>query len=147
MSTEQTLSPHEAACLLAFSSADETLALPELAWRSELQVAQARSAIERLKLRNAVEQTTEQIETSVTLNDFGQQCQTQGIPELRLLTAVTDHGTLPVQAIQSRDDLERSEAGAAFGALRRNGVLVIDNNTVTLAPNPASRRRMLRLMP
>ena len=53
MSTEQTLSPHEAACLLAFTSADEEIALPELAWRSELQVAQARSAIERLKLRNA----------------------------------------------------------------------------------------------
>lgn len=135
MSTEQTLSPHEAACLLAFTSADEEIALPALAMRSELQVAQARSAIERLKLRNAVEQTAEQIETSVTLNDFGQQCHTRGIPELRLVTAVTNHGALPVQAVQSRDDLERSEAGAAFGALRRSGALVIDNNTVTLAPN------------
>lgn len=135
MSTEQTLSPHEAACLLAFTSAAEEIALPELAWRSELQVAQARSAIERLKLRNAVEQTAEQIDTSVALNDFGQQCRAQGIPELRLVTAVANHGALPVQAVQSRDDLERSEAGAAFGALRRSGVLVIENNSVTLAPN------------
>lgn len=135
MSTEQTLSPHEAACLLAFTRADEEIALPELAWRSELQVAQARSAVERLKLRNAVEQTAEQIDTSVTLNDFGQQCRAQGIPELRLVTAVANHGALPVQALQSRDDLDRSEAGAAFGALRRSGVLVIENNSVTLAPN------------
>lgn len=135
MSTEQTLSPHEAACLLAFTNVDKELALAELAKRSELPLAQARSAVERLKLRNALEQTAEQIETRVTLNEFGRQCRVQGMPELRLVTAVANHGPLPVQTLQSRDDLERSEAGAAFGALRRSGVLVIDNNIVTLAAN------------
>ncbi|MBX3015815.1 MAG: phenylalanine--tRNA ligase subunit alpha [Caldilineaceae bacterium] len=133
MTTEPTLSPHEAAMLLAFASTDEELALPELAQRSELDLAQARSAIERLKLRAAVAQTAEQLDTQITLSDFGQQCRVHQIPELRLVAVLQDQGSLPAATLQSRDDLERAEAGAAFGALRRSGLLVIDNNQVALA--------------
>ncbi|MCB0126684.1 MAG: hypothetical protein KDE58_30710, partial [Caldilineaceae bacterium] len=65
--SQQPLSPHESALLLAFDGQDEAVALPEVATRSDLTVAQARSAIERLKLRGAVEQTAEWVETDVTL--------------------------------------------------------------------------------
>ena len=110
MTTEQTLSPHEAAILLAFTSADEVLALPELTKRSDLDIAQARSAVERLKLRGAVDQAAEQVETRVALNDFGQQCRIQQIPELRLVSELVTHGALPVQALQIREDMDRAEA-------------------------------------
>ncbi|MEZ4731950.1 MAG: phenylalanine--tRNA ligase subunit alpha [Caldilineaceae bacterium] len=133
--TEQTLSPHEAAILITFNSAEEEIALPELTQRSQLELAQARSAVERLKLRGAVDQTGEQIDTQITLSDFGEQCRTQQIPELRLVTALTTHGAQPVGSLQSRDDLDRAEAGAAFGALRRSGLLVIENNKAHLATN------------
>lgn len=135
MTTAQTLSPHEAAILLAFTTTDEEVALPELARRSTLDIAQARSAVERLKLRGAVDQTTEQIDIHVTLNEFGEQCRIQQLPELRLVTELTTHSAQPVQALQSRDDLDRAEAGAAFGALRRSGLLVIKANDAHLAPN------------
>jgi len=135
MTTEQTLSPHEAAILLAFTTTDETLMLLELAKRGGLDIAQARSAVERLKLRGAVDQIAEQIEMIIALNDFGQQCRVQQIPELRLVDELVMHGALPVQALQIRADLDRAEAGAAFGALRRSGVVVIENNDARLASN------------
>lgn len=135
MTTEQTVSPHEAAILLAFTGAEEVIALPELTRRSRLELAQARSAVERLKLRGAVDQTGEQVDTQIALSDFGEQCRAHQIPELRLVTVLTTHGAQPVQALQSRDDLDRAEAGAAFGALRRSGLLVIENNEARLAPN------------
>ncbi|MCE7979718.1 MAG: phenylalanine--tRNA ligase subunit alpha [Caldilinea sp. CFX5] len=135
MTFEQTVSPHEAAILLAFTAVDEEVALPALTKRSGLALAQARSAVERLKLRDAVDQTAEQVNTQVALNELGEQCRTRQIPELRLVTTLTTHGVQLVGALQSRDDLDRAEAGAAFGALRRNGLLVIENNEAHLAPN------------
>lgn len=135
MLTEQTLSPHEAAILSAFSMADEDVALPELAQRSTMDLAQARSAVERLKLRGAVDQTGEQVDTQIALSEFGELCRAHQIPELRLVAALLTNGAQPVQALQTRADLDRAEAGAAFGALRRRGLLLIENNEVRLAPN------------
>ncbi|MFZ4663244.1 MAG: hypothetical protein ACOYNY_39930, partial [Caldilineaceae bacterium] len=135
MINEQTLSPHEAAILLAFTGAEEAVALLEVTRRSRLDLAQARSAVERLKLRGAVDQTGEQVDTRIALSDFGEQCRIHQIPELRLVTVLATQGTQPVQALQSRNDLDRAEAGAAFGALRRGGLLVIENNTAYLDPN------------
>ena len=135
MTTEQTLSPHEAAILLTFTDAEEAVTLPEVTRRSGLDLAQARSAVERLKLRGAVDQTGEQVDTRIALSDFGEQCRIHQIPELRLVTVLATQGTQPVQALQSRNDLDRAEAGAAFGALRRAGLLAIENNEARLAPN------------
>ncbi|MEZ4863985.1 MAG: phenylalanine--tRNA ligase subunit alpha [Caldilineaceae bacterium] len=136
MTTEQTLSPHEAVMLLAFTGAgaEEEVALPLLAGRSALDIAQARSAIERLKLRGAVTQTAEHVDTYVALSDFGRQCLAQQIPELRLVTDLLAQGPVPIQVLQSRDDLERAEAGAAFGALRRSSLLQITDGQAQLAP-------------
>lgn len=132
-SPNQPLSPHEAAMLLAFTDSAGTVSLPTLAEQSNLDLAQARSAIERLKLRAAVEQTAEQVETRVALSAFGQACVTEQIPELRLVAALQTHGSLPIQTLQAREDLDQAESGAAFGALRRNGVIVIEDGQARLA--------------
>lgn len=130
--SQQLLSPHEAALLLAFASNDEIVTLPTLVERSQLELAQARSAIERLKLRSAVIQVSEAVETTIGLNDFGQVCRLHQIPELRLIAVLQSDGPLPIQALQNRPDLERSESGAAFGLLRRYGLIQIADGYVHL---------------
>lgn len=147
MSTEQILSPHEAAMLLAFSNQMEEVALPLLATRARIDLTQARSAIERLKLRGAVVQTAEQITTTVSLTDWGKQCAEQQVPELRLWATLAAQGVLSVQAIQRRADMPASEAGAAFGALKLAGVLQLERGQVTLAagadPSPWQARQQV----
>ncbi|MCB0111561.1 MAG: phenylalanine--tRNA ligase subunit alpha, partial [Caldilineaceae bacterium] len=131
--SQQPLSPHESALLLAFDGQDEAVALPEVATRSDLTVAQARSAIERLKLRGAVEQTAEWVETDVTLSEFGQTCRVHQIPELRLVAALQTGASLAIPVLQNRDDLARAESGAAFGMLRRSGLITIADGQARLA--------------
>ena len=135
MTTEQTLSPHEAATLLAFITADEVVALPILAERGELEIAQARSAVERLKLRGAVAQVAEQVEAIISLTPFGGDCRSHQLPELRLLAELRGGKSITIQVLQTRDDLERAEIGAAFGALRRSGLITINDGLVQLASN------------
>ncbi|MEZ4672862.1 MAG: phenylalanine--tRNA ligase subunit alpha [Caldilineaceae bacterium] len=129
---EQPLSPHEAALLLVFETEDGAVSLPELTVRSQLELAQARSAIERLKLRGAVAQTAEQVESYVTLSAFGHDCRVHQIPELRLITELQQKGPVPIPLLQDRSDLERAESGAAFGLLRRSGLLEIVNGQAKL---------------
>ena len=130
---QEVLSPHEAALLLALETPGQEPRLGELAGRSGIDLAQARSAIERLKLKGAVEQTGEQVRTEVSLSPFGRDCLAEGLPELRLLRALIARGPLPIAELQRRPDLPQSEAGAAFGALRRAGVLVLEDGQARLA--------------
>jgi len=124
---EQVLSPHEAAVLLAFADDATELTLEQIAAQGAVDVAQARSAVERLKLKGALEQIAERVDTHVFLTDFGRDCAHNKLPELRLWDALQAHGVMPLQQLQARDDLDRSEAGAAFGALRRAGLLALEN--------------------
>ncbi|HMN28600.1 MAG TPA: phenylalanine--tRNA ligase subunit alpha, partial [Caldilineaceae bacterium] len=107
--------------------------LAQIAERGENELAQARSAVERVKLRGAVEQTDEQIETMLALTDFGEECARLQLPELRLWAAVASRGQVPVSELQRRNDLPASEAGAAFGALKTQGVFLLDRGQVRLA--------------
>jgi phenylalanyl-tRNA synthetase alpha chain len=132
---EPVLSPHEAALLLAFAAPDEELALESLSMRAQIDLAQARSAVERLRLRAALEQQAERIDTTVSLTDFGKECAQALLPELRLWQTVAERGAVPVHELQRRPDLPPSEAGAAFGALKTRGWLVLDQGLVRLGPN------------
>jgi phenylalanyl-tRNA synthetase alpha chain len=121
--------------LLAFAGAEDQLDLEQIAARSAIEVAQVRSAVERLKMRNAVEQTAEQSQVTVALTDFGYASAQDGLPELRLWRALEARGVAPVQELQRREDLPASEAGAAFGALKTRGLLVLENGLVRPAAN------------
>lgn len=127
------LSPHEAAVLLAFADEGAELTLEQIADQSGLDLAQARSAVERLRLREAVAPTGERVETTVALTPFGEACAHHLLPELRLWQVVAERGAVPVQEIQRREDLPPSEAGAAFGALKTQGHFVLDQGQVRLA--------------
>jgi phenylalanyl-tRNA synthetase alpha chain len=139
MQHESALSPHEAVVLLAFASGDAELDLEQIALGGAIELAQARSAIERLKLRNVAEQTDERLVISLSLTEFGRDCVQNGLPEMRLWRSLEAHGALPIHEIQRRDDLPASEAGAAFGALKAQGLVVIQQGQVRLADqaNPA----------
>jgi phenylalanyl-tRNA synthetase alpha chain len=148
MATEPVLSPHEGAVLLAFSEPGEELELDQIAGRSEITLAQARSAVERLKMRSALVQTAERAAASLSLSQAGRDYARSKSPELRLLEALAAGGPLPVRAVQSLPGLEPAEAGAAFGALKQQGALELDQGLVTLvAPSALAdwekRQRLL----
>ncbi len=134
MTLTQVLSSHEAAIIAAFSSKDEELTLAQIAMSAGIELAQARSAVERLKQKEAVAQTAERISTTISLSDLGEECRQQQLPELRLLAVLQEFGAVSIAALQDRHDMDRSEAGASFGALRRASVLLIEGSTVRLAP-------------
>lgn len=133
MDTEQVLSPHEAEILLAFAGDDEPLWLDEIVQRSGLELPQARSAVERLKLKGAVEQVAERTTSQVFLSEAGRDALEHNIPEMRLVEVLQARGAVPVSELQRRDDLLPSEAGAAFGALKTRGLLVLESGLVRLA--------------
>jgi phenylalanyl-tRNA synthetase alpha chain len=132
MMNEAVLSPHEAATLLAFVEDDEELDLAQIAERGAIELAQTRSAVERLKLRAAVMQAAERVETTVSLSEFGLDCAQHGLPELRLWQTLTAHGSVALSALQRRDDLPPSETGAAFGALKTAGLVTVQDGQVSL---------------
>lgn len=148
MATEPVLSPHEGAVLLAFAWPGEELPLEQIAKRGELTLAQARSAVERLKLRGALIQTAERAAANLSLSQLGRMYARDKTPELRLLETLATGGPLPVSAVQALPGLEPAEAGAAFGALKQQGALRLDQGQVSLAgpaalPDWQARQRFL----
>ncbi|RPJ52241.1 MAG: hypothetical protein EHM21_00710, partial [Chloroflexi bacterium] len=123
MDTNPILSPHEAGVILAFVEHEQSLWLNEIVQQSGLELAQARSAVERLKMKGALEQVGERSTTSVLLTDAGRDALEKKIPELRLVETLRERGAVSVAELQRREDLPPSEAGAAFGALKTRGLL------------------------
>jgi phenylalanyl-tRNA synthetase alpha chain len=135
MEPEQVVSPLEAAVILTFGNEQVTLTLEQITARAGIEIAQARSSVERLKLKAALTQMDEQVETVVSLSEQGQACVTQQLPELRLWATLTAQGAVSIRELQQRDDLSAAEAGAAFGALKRRDVLLIEGQFAHLAKN------------
>jgi phenylalanyl-tRNA synthetase alpha chain len=129
---EVELSPHEARLLMAFEDSSEELSLEILTSRAELETAQARSAIERLKLKTAVEQSKEVVETKLSLSEQGADCCKNKLPELRLWVTLTQSGAVPIRDLQKREDMDARDAGAAFGALKKSGMLKLDKGQARL---------------
>lgn len=128
------LSPHEVALLTAFYNSEESiLGLEDLSRLADLELSQVRSSIERLKMKDALLQASERIESFVTLSDSGQDCKAKKIPELRLWATLAERGSVAIAELQNRDDMERRDAGAAFGALKKRKAVVIDKGQVSLA--------------
>jgi len=130
---ELILSPHEILLLQRFADGRQELSLTELCSGGELELAQGRSAIERLKMKDGVEQTAEQVTAVVSLTEKGLECAAGGLPELRLWSTLSEQGAVPIKDLQQRDDLDRAEAGAAFGARKKQKAIVINKGQVSLA--------------
>ncbi|MCX6046183.1 MAG: hypothetical protein NT075_13815 [Chloroflexi bacterium] len=130
MEPEQVLSPLEASVILAFGGEQETLTLEQITTRAEIEIAQARSSVERLKLKTALVQTDERAEILVALSELGQHAVAMQLPELGLWTTLAAQGGMSIRELQTRDDLSAADAGAAFGALKRRGLLLMDGQFV-----------------
>lgn len=135
MEPEPVLSPLEAAVILAFGDKQATLTLEQIAAHAAIEIAQARSSVERLKLKAALTQIDERVETTVALSEQGHACVAQQLPELRLWATLTTQGAVSIPELQQRDDLSAADAGAAFGALKRRGVLLVDGQLARPAQN------------
>ena len=77
MELEQVVSPLEVAVILAFGDDQATLTLEQITVRAGIEIAQARSSVERLKLKAALTQMDERVETVVALSELGQACVTR----------------------------------------------------------------------
>jgi hypothetical protein len=132
---DTTLSPHEASILLAFTDSEQALWLETITQQSGLELAQARSAVERLKMKGALEQIEERVVSRVLLSEAGREMLEKNIPELRLVETLHARGAVPIADLQRRDDLPQDEAGAAFGWLKMSGLLALEKGQVRLADN------------
>lgn len=132
---DTTLSPHEASILLAFTNIEQALWLETITQQSGLEPAQTRSAVERLKMKGALEQIDERVVSRVLLSETGREMLEKNIPELRLVETLQARGAVPIADLQRRDDLPQDEAGAAFGWLKMRGLLALENGQVRLADN------------
>ena len=133
MAQKQALSPHEAALILAFSTPEERLDLAALAEGGDIGVAQARSAIERLKMRGVALEHEQGVERTVSLTAKGLECVEKLLPELRQWDYLASEGAVSIAALQACGGLERSDGGSAFAALKKSGALRIDRGQVALA--------------
>src|SRR5688572_18084099 len=105
MAEEAPLSPHEIGVLVALRDRAES-ELGEIAGLARIELAQARGAVERLKLRGFVEQTKEVVEQRAVLTVLGLSYASDGTPELRILERLRS-GAKTVQEAQTVPGLEK----------------------------------------
>jgi phenylalanyl-tRNA synthetase alpha chain len=140
------LHPHEQRLLRAFASA-EADRLATLATRAGLELAHARSAVERLREKGAVAVEREETRTVVTLTDRGREACAHGLLSLRIAaTAAREAGvtreTLAVRLPLAPGDAE--DVGAAIGELKRLGALTVGPGGL-LEPSPDASERVAAL--
>jgi len=119
------LHPLEVKLLGSFApGAAETLAA--LAARAGLELAHARSAVERLREKNAVKVAREEQRTLVGLTDRGQELAEGKLLALRILDIATSERSVTRDSLAAHRGVppeERDDIGAAIGELKRLGAI------------------------
>ncbi len=121
------LHPFELKLLHAFAG-DAPVALETLAASAGLELAHARSAVERLREKEAVRVEREDIRTLVALTDRGRELGAAGLLPLRILDLlVHERGVtrdrLAIHARVAPGDVE--DIGSAIGELKRLGAITL----------------------
>lgn len=105
--------------------------MEETAQASGLDVAQVRSAVEGLKARSFAELTREDVERRAVATELGRLFAEKGTPELCILARITD-GATTVPECQKVEDHDRRTVGTAFGFLKKNGYIAVEQGTVSV---------------
>lgn len=127
------LTPNEQAALRA--ATDAPLTIGELAKAAALRDDQAQSSAEGLVARGLLARE-EQTTTRLVLTDAGRaQLEQGGVPELRIRAKV-QAGAATVQDAQDLPGVDKATVGAAFGGLKKAGLLVVDGAKVSVAAGP-----------
>ncbi|MBM4266978.1 MAG: phenylalanine--tRNA ligase subunit alpha [Deltaproteobacteria bacterium] len=122
------LSPHEVRILQAAIHGNEST-IEAIAGDAGLDPAQVRSAIESLKAREYVELTREETLRRAVATDLGRRFAEIGTPELAILAKVAA-GETQVAACQDVPGHDRRALGTAFGFLKKEGYLEVQNGRV-----------------
>jgi phenylalanyl-tRNA synthetase alpha chain len=122
------LSPNETRLLGALADgAERTIA--EIASASGLDEAQVRSAIESLKARSLAELTREEVGRQAFATDIGRRYAEVGTPEICILRRI-EAGASSIAACQEVEEHERRAVGTAFGFLKKNGIILVEQGEV-----------------
>jgi phenylalanyl-tRNA synthetase alpha chain len=130
------LSPHETRILVALKDGAER-DLERIAQDSGLELAQARSAVESLKAKGHLAQTREDVSRATFLTDLGKLYAAKRTPELAILEKVGS-AEVTIGDAQDVQGHEKKAVGAAFGYLKQNGYLKVDDGKVKRGDKPAS---------
>lgn len=129
--SEAPLTPNEAAVLRA-ARQDRVQGLAELAKAAGLRDDQAQSSAEGLVARGLLERE-EAVTVRLELTDAGRAQAEQGVPELRIRRRL-EAGPATIQEAQDLPGLEKAVVGAAFGALKKAGLVAVEGPNVRAVP-------------
>ena len=85
--------------------------------------AQISMAVEWLRAKGVLEEVSEQTRVSISLTERGLKYAEKKHPALRMAEILVQQGTLSLEALRERDDLEADEIGAGIGMLKKSGLL------------------------
>lgn len=128
------LTPNEAAVLRAAPERpdDAPEPLTALAPRAGLRPDQAQSSAEGLVARGLLSRE-EEATVRLVITDAGRAQAEQGVPELRIRRRL-EQGPATIQEAQDLPGLDKAAVGAAFGALKKAGLVVVEGPQVRAAP-------------
>lgn len=124
------LTPNEAAVLRA-AEPDPARELAALAPAAGLREDQAQSGAEALVARGLLARE-EEVSARLVITEVGRAQAEQGVPELRIRRRL-EQGPATIQEAQDLPGLDKATVGAAFGALKRAGLVVVEGAQVRAA--------------
>ncbi len=125
------LTPNEAAVLRA-AERERPQEVAALAAAAGLRDDQAQSSAEALVARGLLERQ-EEVTTRLVITDVGRAQAEQGVPELRIRRRL-EQGPATIQEAQDLPGLDRAAVGAAFGALKKAGLVAVAGPQVQACP-------------
>ncbi len=131
------LHPLEVRVLLGFGSGDR---ITTEALQQELgyKLGQCNQAFAWLSAKLLIEETERSKRLEYSITDLGRQYREQGTPEERVLSLVSEQGSLTLPQIAERLGLENRDIGSAYGALAKRGLVSMnESRQVTLRPESA----------
>lgn len=125
------LTPNEAAVLRA-AERDRPQEVAALAAAAGLREDQVQSSAEALVARGLLERQ-EEVTARLVITDVGRAQAEHGVPELRIRRRL-EQGPATIQEAQDLPGLDKAAVGAAFGALKKAGLVVVEGASVRAAP-------------
>lgn len=150
----ESLHPHEVKVVTALNASpdDEGFIEEDLAWSTDLEVAQVGAALGRLQVKALVTVRSEVTHQAVSLTDTGKRYLQHGSPLARILSTLREAAQgkepLTIKDLQTRARLDPVELSGAVGALKQEQALQIVSGgivetTGTLSPTADALEKLI----
>ena len=121
----RTLHPLEVRLLLAFEAGPEITA-GDVQQRLGYKLGQCNQAFSWLLAKDLLEETARRQRMEYSITELGREYRRNGTPESRIVSLLEAEGALHLPELAKRLGLENRDAGSAYGALAREGILGMD---------------------